>query len=113
MEPHEIRRAVREHIHLLAHPSGQLKYEQNVPIAYVPGELVDMFCADLYHPKSPAFLAAFTEDELKDLARLYGLLVEASGSGVSSVTDLLKLPEWREVLNLAQHLDAQYQKESA
>jgi len=34
-----IRQRVVEHIRVLAHPSEQLAYEKNVPIANVPAEL--------------------------------------------------------------------------
>ena len=40
-----------DEIDLLAHRSKQLQYEQSVPIANVPAELVCGFCDDLYYPK--------------------------------------------------------------
>ena len=56
-----VRAQVIEHIELLSLPSEQLEYERDVPIADVPAELVCGFCDDLYHPKSPEILLAFTE----------------------------------------------------
>jgi hypothetical protein len=110
MKSANIRAAVVEHIKLLAHPSEQLEYEKKVPIADVPAELVCGYCDDLYHPKSPDFINAFSEEELKSLAELYGLLCLASKTKVSSVTELLKLPEWRNVVSVAKELYASYQK---
>ncbi len=107
-----VRAAVFEVIELLAHASLQTKYEKDVPIADVPAEL---FCMgdDLYHPKShAAFLDAFNEEEMKDLAVLYGLLHHASqaikDSEMRSVADLQKRPEWRVVMNFAKELEARY-----
>jgi hypothetical protein len=107
------RSAMLEAIALLASPSAQTEYEKNVPHAFVAAELIEGFATDLYHPKSPQFVDAFTEDELKDLAQLYGL-VHAAGqrmgqASVHSVSDLQKLPEWRQVMSLAKTLHDRFQ----
>ncbi len=73
-------KAVLDHIGLFARAPLQVRYENDVPIADVPGELVSGFCDDLFHPRSQAFLDAFNEDEIRDLAVLYGLLHLASRS---------------------------------
>jgi hypothetical protein len=99
-----IRQSVISHLELLSRPSQQLEYEAKVPIANIHCELVSGFCSDLYHPKSQPFLDAFTEDELKDLARLYGLLMETGQLRVSSVSELLKQPQWRRVVAFAKDL---------
>lgn len=96
-----VRESTIEMIELLSLPSQQLAYEKNVPIADVPAELICGFCNDLYHPKSEAFIAAFSESELKSMAHLYGLLSEVAKSTVHSVSDLQKTPEWRLVVALA------------
>lgn len=105
-----IRKSVIETIKLLSLPSKQLEYEKNVPIVNVPAELICGFCDDLYHPKSVQFLSEFTEDELKGLAHLYGMLVEAARIDVSSVTDLLKHEKWRAVVTVASELNAYYEQ---
>ena len=68
-------------------------------------ELIEIFVTDLYHPRGQDFIEAFNEDELKDLAHLFGLVREASARmqemKVHSVGDLQKLPEWRKVMSLA------------
>jgi hypothetical protein len=102
----DIRNAIIDQIALLASPSEQLQYEKNVPIADIQGELICMFCDDLYHPKNPGMLDEFTENELKDLAHLYGLLVEAANISANNVNELLKQREWRSVIKLAKELNA-------
>ncbi len=107
-----IRMAVLEHIRLIARASLQAQYEIDVPIADVPAELVCGFCDDLFHPKSQTFLDAFTEDEIRDLAVLYGLLHLASGrmnkSHPLQVAELQELPEWRSVMTFAKELEANF-----
>lgn len=99
-----IRQSVVEHVDLLSRPSAQLEYEAKVPIADIHAELVSGFCGDLYHPKSQQFLDAFTENELKDLAHLYGLLVESAHLRTGSVTELLTQPQWRCVVEFSKDL---------
>jgi hypothetical protein len=105
-----IRDNVVAEIQLLSLPSRQLEYEKDVPIADVPAELICGFCDDLYHPKSEEFVAAFGEDELKALAHLYGLLSEAAKVRVTSVTELLKTDEWRNVVSFAKNLSDRFAK---
>ena len=99
-----IRKSTIEMIELLSLPSEQFAYEKNVPIADVPAELICGFCDDLYHPKSEGFISQFSEDELKALAHLYGLLSEAAKVTVHSVSELQKRPEWRSVAVSYTHL---------
>jgi hypothetical protein len=99
-----IRDAIIEQIRLLSLPSEQLDYEKSVPIADVPAELICGFCDDLYHPKNPELLSQFNEDELKDLAHLYGVLVEASAIEAPSVNELLKHEKWHTVIALAKRM---------
>ena len=101
-----VRQSVIEYLDLLSHPSQQLEYDAKVPIAHIHGKLVSQFCGDLFHPKSQQFLDAFTETEIKDLARLYGLLMETGRLRVSSATDLLTQPQWRRVVEFAKDLRA-------
>jgi hypothetical protein len=101
-----VRKNVLSYLELLSQPSQQIQYEAKVPIANIQGDLVSQFCDDIYRPKNPFFLDAFTEDELKDLARLYGLLMESGSLRVSSVTQLLKQPHWRRTVAFAKDLAA-------
>lgn len=105
---HSLRKNVVDHVALVASPSAQLEYERSVPIADVPSELICGFCDDLYHPKSPALLEAFTEDELRDLAELFGRLCIAARAferdGACAVNEILKIPEWRSTVAFAKGL---------
>jgi hypothetical protein len=103
-----LRQSIIDEIDLLAHPSKQLQYERDVPLADVPAELVCGFCNDLYHPKSEEMLSQFTEDELRGLAHLYGVLSESSDLQIHSVKDLLQHPKWRAVVSVAKELNAYY-----
>ncbi len=103
-----IRKAIIDEIDLLAHPNKQLQYEKDVPIAHVPTELVCGFCDDLYHPKSEQMLSEFTEEELRGLAHLYGVLCEAADLEVSCAIELVKQPKWRAVVAVAKELNAYY-----
>ena len=107
-ESKNYRKRVLEMTEVLASPSEQLKYERDVPIAHVPGELFCGFNDDLYHPKSPSFINAFREEELRSLAELYGMICIASKTFNAldrhSVSDLQKVPEWRSVMIFAKDL---------
>lgn len=97
-----------ECLELLASLFQQRKFEEDVPDVYAPSEMISTFCDDLYHPKSHAFIEQFTEEQLKSLAELYGLLCLASKAVEKtrplSVIELAKLPEWRAVMSFAKDL---------
>ena len=101
-----VRERVLEYLELLSQPSRQIEYEARVAIANSHGALVSRFCDDLFRPKSQPFLDAFTENEIKDLARLYGLLIESRQLRASSLSDLLREPEWRRIARFAMELVA-------
>ena len=100
------RERVLEYLNLLSQPSRQLDYETSMPLASSHRELVSWFCDDLFRPKSRSFLDAFTENEIKELARLYGLLIESGLLRASSLTDLLREPEWRRIARFAREIFA-------
>lgn len=102
-----IRSRVVEELDLLSQPTQQVAYEASLTEGgHAPTELISGFCDDLYAPKSPNFVDAFSEEELKALAHLYGLLVEASKSRPASVADMLRTPQWRAVVSAARELAA-------
>jgi uncharacterized alpha-E superfamily protein len=105
---------ILDELALLASASAQTQYERDVPHAFIAAELIERFATDLYHPKSSDFVDAFTEAELKDLAHLYGLVHAAAQrmqqTSVHSVSDLQKLPEWRQVMSLAKTLHDRFQR---
>lgn len=100
-----IRDTVLYAVQLLASAQEQRDYERDVPIADVPGELAEAG-RDLFHPKSNEYIRAFSDDELRDLAYLYGLVREATRDQAASVTELQKRPEWRRVMAVAKDLHA-------
>ncbi len=99
----DIRAQVQECVALLASAEKQRQYG-------VVDEIVCSFADDHYHPKSQAFVDAFSEGELIDLAHLHGLLCRASdrlGSVQNPTIDaVLKLPEWREMMAMAKEVQA-------
>lgn len=103
-----IREAIVEQVKLLSSPSKQLEYEKNVPIAAVPAELVCGF-EGLFHPKDEEFLTAFTSDEIRNLAYLYGLVCEAARLEASETVELNKSSEWKRVIALAKELSAYFE----
>ena len=104
----EYRSAFADCIALLASAEEQLAYEKSVPHVFIPAEIIEGFASDLFHPKDSGFVAAFSEPELKSISRLYGLVCSASDSlvanGALSVTDALKLAEWRSMMSFAKSL---------
>jgi hypothetical protein len=101
-----VRQSVLEYLELLSQPSRQIDYETSAPRVDSHGELVRWFCDALFRPKNQQFLEAFTENEIKDLARLYGLLIESRLLRASSLVDLLREPEWRRIARFAKALVA-------
>jgi hypothetical protein len=105
-----IREAVVAELKVLAQPSKQLDYERSLSAAgHAPSELLSVFCDDLYRPKDDTFIASFTSDELRDLAHLYGLIVEASLADFSTVPEMLKDPKWRRVVEVAKGLALRFE----
>lgn len=61
------RTSVLDLLETLASREFQQQYEDDVPIANVPAELVCGWFDDLYHPKVLGFAASFSEAELEAL----------------------------------------------
>ena len=99
------RASVKDALELLSSASEQMEYARTVPHVNVVGELY-CICNDIYSPKSAAFNEASSLRELRDLAHLYGLIVEASFSPVATVDELLKQNQWRRVIQVASELAA-------
>jgi hypothetical protein len=108
----DMRSRVADYIGLLASAEEQMAYERAVPHVPVPVEITEGFASDLYHPKSPDFVDAFSDSELKSIARLYGLVCAASEglslAGARSVTDALKTSGWRAMMNYAKTLMGEF-----
>jgi hypothetical protein len=106
------RDSVLEQLAMLASTDAQKRYGKDVPHAFVPAELIEMFVTDIYQPERAEFVAAFSETELKALTRLYELLCSASEifhkSEIRTVSDLQWTSEWREVMTFAKRLDEDF-----
>ena len=108
MKERPISLRVLEELELLSSASAQLAYESSLTQAgHAPTELIAGYCDDLFHPKDQAFVADFTDDELKQLARLYGLILDAFPSPPATVGEMLKTPGWRKVMAFAKGLREQ------
>ena len=108
----KMRSRVADYIGLLASVEEQMAYEQAVAHAPVPVEIIQGFASDLYHPKSPDFVDAFSDSELKSIARLYGIVCAASdgltANGGCSVSDALKTSGWRAMMSYAKTLMGEF-----
>jgi hypothetical protein len=54
---------------LISSSQRQFDYENKVPVANVPAELICMWFDDLYQPTSDLFLRSFNENEVADLSQ--------------------------------------------
>jgi hypothetical protein len=100
-----VRSSIIAELELLSKPSAQLAYEESLSNAgHAPTELHCVFCDDLFHPRELVLGGEFSDDEIKDLAHLYGLMVESWGSNHATVGAMLKAPAWRRVIELAKQL---------
>jgi len=95
---------------MLASPHAQLRYEQQVPVANIPSELLCGWFDDFYHPGTPEFQQAFSRNELSVLARFSSLLHKNSRALPQFAHELVKEPGWqlvmqraRETLDILEH----------
>lgn len=113
MQSNSIRSRVVGELMLLASPALQMQYEQSLKGGgHAPTELINSYCSDIYHPKDPAFVGAFSEDELKRLSHLYGLMLEVASASPATVAEMLKNQNWRAVVTLAKELHVTIQDEA-
>jgi hypothetical protein len=107
-----MRALVIEVLEMLSAPSAQLSYEASLTAGHAPTELISGYCDDLFNPKSPDFIAEFSNDELKDLAHLYGLMVESSAKHHPTIAIMLKDPAWRRVVALAKDINERFSRDA-
>ena len=77
----------------------QQRYQDDVPIANVPAELVCGWFDDLYLPEVPGFVASFGEAELEALAefnRVFDSLVDSLPE-THDVQVLWEAPAWQDI----------------
>ena len=78
-------------------PADALAYQRRVPAVRVANELVNHWFDDFYHPGSPQFAAAFSGDELAELAEFHRAF-DAKADGLSDELEaLLASSDWRQV----------------
>ena len=97
--PETIRDVITGLLELIGDLDEQIAYEQNVPIANVPQELVVMWFHDSYHPEWPTFIEAFSAHELAVLAEFndfYDARVDSLPAD-AGVADLQVTPQWAEI----------------
>ena len=82
---------------------AQEDYEQSVPIAQVPAELICGWFDDLYHPGTPLFEAAFSPGEREVLADFNAVFAGEVDSldGAVHVSELWEKPGWARVSSAA------------
>ena len=81
----------------------------------LPFALADHFSRTLYAPKLAGFVEAFSEEELKLLAKIYSAIVRAERRFGSlrrvTVQEVWRLEEWREAMTLARQLVERHRAE--
>ncbi len=103
----DLRNSILKEIQLLADLNSQIKYENDVPIAHVPSELVCGWFDDLYHPGTELFNNAFSKQEKAILAEFNKqyeeLLKKVNPKAMSgTVADLHKDKQWQIIVSSAQ-----------
>ncbi len=91
---------------------AQIRYQETVPIAQVPAELVCQWFDDFYYPATPQLQECFTQDEL-GLLNEFHLFYEARLEVFPDTPDvhvLHKSPAWLEIVAKASEV---HQKISA
>lgn len=103
-----MRTVILSELDLIASPGAQLAYDASLTRAgHAPTELISRFCDDLFHPRDLDSEGSFSDDELKGLAHIYGLIVEAGRAQHSTVAAMLRDPVWRRVVARAKDLRTQ------
>jgi hypothetical protein len=92
-----LRQEVLRLLRLISSVDLQVQYENDVPIADVPGELVCQWFDDLYHPKSTLFQAAFSEVERARLAGFNEFYESRVKMLPKTLAELHRSSAWREI----------------
>ena len=77
----------------------QIRYQETVPIAQVPAELINQWFDDWYHPDSTQFRECFSNQELALLAE-FSSFFEARLESLPDTNDIRELhqcPKWLEI----------------
>src|SRR5215831_2110733 len=100
----DYKRQIFDVLRLISSEREQLDYEQDVPQADVPAELLCCWFDDYYHPSDPHFRSFFSPRELEILAsfnNVYDLESKALPPSTGTVRPWLADPGWRRVMTAA------------
>jgi len=103
-----------QELQLLSSIEEQLEYQRNVPHVNITGELICAWFDDSYWPEDKIFIAGFSEEELKAMAKFNEVYENVLASNrveeLPQITTLVQTPEWahlaqaaREALNVFRH----------
>jgi hypothetical protein len=96
-----IRESIKDVLEMLASKTEQTCYEQNVPIADVPSELVCMWFDDMYHPESWQHKEAFSAEEQKILSAFNAFYRARSKNLPNTLTAMHADIQWNEIVGEA------------
>ena len=99
-----LREAVLDRLRLLANLDAQRSYEESVPIADVPAELVCGWFDDAYHPESRVFQQQFSPAELDALSQFssqFEKLLQSFGGSLPPLSTLQESVPWQRLAQAA------------
>jgi hypothetical protein len=97
--PHRIN--IINTLQLIASPTDQLAYQQQVPGVNVAAELVNQWFDDFYHPGDARFDADFSPDELETLAEFNDFYDVRVSQLPDRLSGMLESPVWLNVMAAA------------
>ena len=97
-----IREGIKDVLEMLASKTEQTRYEQNVPIADVPSEVVCMWFDDMYHPESWQHKEAFSAEEQKILAVFNDFYGARAKNLPNTLAAMHAEGQWNEIVREAQ-----------
>ena len=100
----QCRKNVIDVLELLASPGDQIEYQNNVPHAFVPDELICMWFDDSFRPNDQRLKDMFAENEWSTLLEFnsrYDELHNELPSPLPQIDALVSLPQWQSVISAA------------
>jgi hypothetical protein len=101
----QLRKNVIEDLHLLASTKEQLEFQRRVPFVNISNELTCGWFDDSYHPADETFCGAFSEAELKTLAKFNEVFDHVRSSfeepHMPEIQALIQTPQWKRAVKAA------------
>ena len=101
----QLRKNVIEDLHLLASTKEQVKFQRQVPFVNISNELVCNWFDGSYHPVDEAFCGAFSEAELKTLAKFNQVFDHVLSSfeepNMPEIQALIQTDQWKRLSKAA------------